>query len=565
MFPYAMPYEYKGGGWIKGAVNPAHKGYCTPMTKATCTPRRKAFAMTMKKHHGFHKQDGGEQDQVMQLIQAYAEKTGTDPEQLMAKLQQMPPEEQQQAIQQIQQELQGESENPGEDQAEGGMEEARYGMQIAKDGATPYISFADENAFNSQKDKWELEYLRNHQNRYSDGYERPIREGSVYNYPTGPNNSAYGYFPSNGITPSIKFKNVHTYINGSPAAGGYMANSPNADVYNKFKQFYGDDTAWGKMSVKPRLFGKRYDWEYGVNTPRPGDSSSSNQRSWVGQKLHDIGPNIDKYRTPFPSKKRKQEYADDQAWKAGQPERDAKYAAQKAIEDQQNAYTEASDALPPSRSSAYTPEEEAYLMASDALPPSRSSQYTPEEEAYLMQTDPMTAASTSLNPGPWGVAPATGPYGPVTNPDNRSNLGPYSGAPRSSGPTVDPRYRNEQTAYNALTEAPNARSTWTNSDYPIGSNTSWDQIDKVSNEMSKNDSRSYSKHRKSLTPEEDRIAKQVGFFREHPRIAEEWVNPNYPNPNKAFGGSYQVGGQYDMTQEEIQKLIDGGYEFDYLD
>lgn len=42
------------GGWIAKAVNPAHKGYCTPMTKATCTPRRKAFAMTMKKHHGFH-------------------------------------------------------------------------------------------------------------------------------------------------------------------------------------------------------------------------------------------------------------------------------------------------------------------------------------------------------------------------------------------------------------------------------------------------------------------------------------------------------------------------------
>lgn len=44
----------KDGGWIGKAVNPEHKGYCTPMTKATCTPRRKAFAMTMKKHHGFH-------------------------------------------------------------------------------------------------------------------------------------------------------------------------------------------------------------------------------------------------------------------------------------------------------------------------------------------------------------------------------------------------------------------------------------------------------------------------------------------------------------------------------
>lgn len=50
--------EFAGGGWISKAVNPAHKGFCTPMTKSTCTPRRKAFAMTMKKHHGFHAAGG---------------------------------------------------------------------------------------------------------------------------------------------------------------------------------------------------------------------------------------------------------------------------------------------------------------------------------------------------------------------------------------------------------------------------------------------------------------------------------------------------------------------------
>lgn len=50
--------EYKKGGWIQKAVNPKHKGFCTPMTKSTCTPRRKAFAMTMKKHHGFHEEGG---------------------------------------------------------------------------------------------------------------------------------------------------------------------------------------------------------------------------------------------------------------------------------------------------------------------------------------------------------------------------------------------------------------------------------------------------------------------------------------------------------------------------
>jgi len=55
--------QYKKGGWLKGAVNPAHKGYCTPMSKSTCTGHRRAFALTMKKHHGFHKkEDGGNID-----------------------------------------------------------------------------------------------------------------------------------------------------------------------------------------------------------------------------------------------------------------------------------------------------------------------------------------------------------------------------------------------------------------------------------------------------------------------------------------------------------------------
>jgi len=47
------------GGWIQGAVNPAHKGYCTPMTKSTCTGARRRFALTMKKHHGFHEKELG--------------------------------------------------------------------------------------------------------------------------------------------------------------------------------------------------------------------------------------------------------------------------------------------------------------------------------------------------------------------------------------------------------------------------------------------------------------------------------------------------------------------------
>lgn len=50
--------HFAKGGWIQGAVNPEHKGYCTPMTKSTCTGARRRFALTMKKHHGFHEKGG---------------------------------------------------------------------------------------------------------------------------------------------------------------------------------------------------------------------------------------------------------------------------------------------------------------------------------------------------------------------------------------------------------------------------------------------------------------------------------------------------------------------------
>jgi hypothetical protein len=53
------PDYMKKGGWLKGAVNPAHKGYCTPLSNPKCTGHRRAFALMMKKKHGFHKKEDG--------------------------------------------------------------------------------------------------------------------------------------------------------------------------------------------------------------------------------------------------------------------------------------------------------------------------------------------------------------------------------------------------------------------------------------------------------------------------------------------------------------------------
>jgi hypothetical protein len=55
---------------------------------------------------GMMQQQGG-QDQMMQLIQAYAQATGVSPEEIIQQLQQMEPQDQQQAIQQMAQEMQG--------------------------------------------------------------------------------------------------------------------------------------------------------------------------------------------------------------------------------------------------------------------------------------------------------------------------------------------------------------------------------------------------------------------------------------------------------------------------
>ena len=69
-------------------------------------------------------QQGGEQDQIMQLIQMYAQMNQIDPEQLMQQLQQMPPEEQQQAIQQMAQTLE---QGAGQQQPDMQQAAMRYG------------------------------------------------------------------------------------------------------------------------------------------------------------------------------------------------------------------------------------------------------------------------------------------------------------------------------------------------------------------------------------------------------------------------------------------------------
>jgi len=71
-----------------------------------------------------------EQDQIMRLIQAYAEAMGISPEEIIQELQQMDPQEQKQAIDQMAQELQG-----GQQQAQGSMQQMSPEQMMQMGGA----------------------------------------------------------------------------------------------------------------------------------------------------------------------------------------------------------------------------------------------------------------------------------------------------------------------------------------------------------------------------------------------------------------------------------------------
>jgi len=110
--------QMKNGGTIH--IKPENKGKFNALKKRTgksteelthsknpLTRKRAIFAQNAAKWH--HAEDGTQvQDQVTQIIQAYAQKAKVDPQEIMKQLQAMNPKNQQQAIQQMAQELQGE-------------------------------------------------------------------------------------------------------------------------------------------------------------------------------------------------------------------------------------------------------------------------------------------------------------------------------------------------------------------------------------------------------------------------------------------------------------------------
>lgn len=299
-FPYAMPYEYKKGGhWIQKAVNPKHKGYCTPMSKPTCTPRRKALARTFKKYHGFHKkQDGGEQ-QVMEIIQAYAQKIGASPEVILERLKALPEDQQQAALQQITQEIQGEPES---------MDFAYGGVPMAQFGEVMGITVQNPDGTYSSVNPNLVTGLTQSQSTTSPTYRRDI-----YNYGMFPAN--YGYWSP----PSVKLKGFRNSTWNLPGMAGmpgpqslplgpstdpnFAQQLRNAGV-SKYKQAYSPFTG---LPTKTKY---KFDYYQNPKTGEivPTDQFEGKKGSWLGNTFRKAGSNLEKYGVLFPSKKNKADY-----------------------------------------------------------------------------------------------------------------------------------------------------------------------------------------------------------------------------------------------------------------
>jgi hypothetical protein len=113
---FVLPYEYfanpltvveEGGDWIQGAIK--HPGRCTPGSpNYDCPKGSPQWNLAQRFKHGdLHKaQQGGEQEQIMQLITMYAKIHNVDPKMIVQKLQQLDENGQQQAIQTMVAEIQ---------------------------------------------------------------------------------------------------------------------------------------------------------------------------------------------------------------------------------------------------------------------------------------------------------------------------------------------------------------------------------------------------------------------------------------------------------------------------
>lgn len=102
-------------------------------------------------------------------------------------------------------------------------------------------------------------------------------------YRQRPSYGGYGYFPANA-SPYMKFKNVKTYINGLPAGANspFVSGSSASGIPGGVPQRQGN-VPW-TVTSSPRLFGRKYKWQYGIPPPKQGTIVGNKLRKLFGPK-----------------------------------------------------------------------------------------------------------------------------------------------------------------------------------------------------------------------------------------------------------------------------------------
>jgi hypothetical protein len=129
------------GGYVYNAMTQPMLAHGGPVVSNVQQPFNGPAAQNrggmMMADGGMMQQQGG-QDQMMQLIQAYAQATGVSPEEILQQLQQMDPQSQEQAMQQMAQELQGSQQQSMQQQMPPQQSMMARGGRMRYDGGGPY-------------------------------------------------------------------------------------------------------------------------------------------------------------------------------------------------------------------------------------------------------------------------------------------------------------------------------------------------------------------------------------------------------------------------------------------
>ena len=129
------------GGYVYNAMTQPMLAHGGPVVSNIQQPFNGPAAQNrggmMMANGGMMQQQGG-QDQMMQLIQAYAQAMGIPPEEILQQLQQMDPKSQEQAMQQMAQELQGSQQQSMQQQMPPQQGMMARGGRMRYDGGGPY-------------------------------------------------------------------------------------------------------------------------------------------------------------------------------------------------------------------------------------------------------------------------------------------------------------------------------------------------------------------------------------------------------------------------------------------